>query len=428
MKSLKQLLQNKGSAYFIVLFFDVIAKLLMAVATVLIIRMLSVEEYAIYTKFHSISTIAASITGTGLSVAYVRFAAEKVSRGEGNSLSLYNICNLLIIAVTIISIAFFPLLNNWFNVSSVVVVMSLVCGGILSLNKMNQSYFQVEEKFSYSGIATNIKNISLCLFVVLLPVLFATVSGNLVIVATILSSLLAFEIGRIWIRSEHKGKEENTGYSLMGELLKESCWLIAYFFLVALFDQACVLIMSHISTEADISTYGVASRYYVLMLTFLTSLTTVLRIRTSNKTMIDSAANRQKFVINWIRRVWWIAGAVCLIAVLSSGFLLPLLNGEAYGEVIPTFNILMIGVFISYVFAPNVSIMMSAKRHRDLCILALLSFLINCVVCLLFIPSHRALGAAWAVVLSNAILNISCTVIILLDKKNTNNETFNSKQ
>lgn len=417
MISLKAMNQRRGSAYIIVLFFDIIAKMLMAVATVLIIRMLTVEEYAVYTKFHSIASMAVSITGTGLSVAYVRFAAEKVSRGEGNSLSLYNICNYLIIAVTIVSIVFYPFLTRWFNLTPSVVILSLVCGGILSLNKMNQSYFQVEEKFSYSGIATNIKNISLCLFVIVLPFLFATVSGNHVVVATLLSSLLAFEIGRIWIRAEHKGKEEKTGYSLMRALLKESGWLIVYFFLVALFDQACVLIMSSISTEVDISTYGVASRYYVLMLTFLTSITTVLRIRTSNKTMIDSASNRQSFVINWIKRVWWIAGLICLIAVLSSKILLPLLNGQAYGAVIPTFNFLMIGVFVSYVFAPNVSIMMSAKRHKDLCLIALISFVINCIICIVSIPSYGALGAAWAVVISNSVLNITCTVIILHDKK-----------
>ncbi len=421
MDILNKIKHTKGSAYLIVLVFDVIAKLLMAIATILIIRMLSIEEYAVYTKFHTIATIAASITGTGLSVAYVRFAAEQVSRGKGNSLKLYGACNLFIIALTVVSLAISPFLTKWLKVSCAVVLTSLVCGGLLSLNKMNQSFFQVEEKFSYSGIATNIKNITLCLFVAVLPFLFSSVYGIHVIWATLLSSLLAFEIGRLWIRKDHdKTKDEGLGNSLFNALMKESGWLIFYFFLVALFDQACVLVMSRISTESAISTYGVASRYYILMLTFLTSLTTVLRIRTSNKRMIDSASNRKVFVYKWIKSVWWLAAIICIIAIMSSKYILPILNGSAYGEVIPTFNILMIGVFISYVFAPNVSVMMAAKRLRDLCLIALLSFVINCLICYMAIPDIGAMGAAIAVVVSNGLLNVTCTIYILTDKREYN--------
>ena len=42
-----------------------------------------------------------------------------------------------------------------------------------------------------------------------------------------------------------------------------------YSFLCCAFDQGCVAIMSVIANDAVIADYGVASKYYALMLTFL---------------------------------------------------------------------------------------------------------------------------------------------------------------
>ena len=411
-------LQNrKGGAYIIVLIFDIISKLLMAVATIVIVRLLSIDEYAIYTKFHSISVLSTTIIGTGLALAYVRFAAEKVSRGQDNSFGLFKLCSLLVCLATIISFIAIPIINKSFNTTFFISIISLIYGGVLALNKMNQSYFQVDERFSTSGIITNIKNITLCLGVAVLPIFFSNITATQTIYATIISAIIAYLIGYIYISKNSTTQTFSSDKSLLQALFKESWWLIIYSLLVCLFDQGCVIIMSHIASIEDIAIYGVASKYYALMLTFLSSLMTVLRIRTSNQSMVDSKDNRKAFVLNWIKRVWWIAGAVCLCTILVSRPVLTLLNGNEYIDAVPVFNILVIGVFIGYIFAPNVAVMMSAKRYKELCALAFISFIINCVICVTLIPKCGAIGAAVAVVISNAFLNIVSTLIIYYDKK-----------
>ena len=411
-------LQNrKGGAYIIVLIFDIISKLLMAVATIVIVRLLSIDEYAIYTKFHSISVLSTTIIGTGLALAYVRFAAEKVSRGQDNSFGLFKLCSLLVCLATIISFIAIPIINKSFNTTFFISIISLIYGGVLALNKMNQSYFQVDERFSTSGIITNIKNITLCLGVAVLPIFFSNITATQTIYATIISAIIAYLIGYIYISKNSTTQTFSSDKSLLRALFKESWWLIIYSLLVCLFDQGCVIIMSHIASIEDIAIYGVASKYYALMLTFLSSLITVLRIRTSNQSMVDSKDNRKAFVLNWIKRVWWIAGAVCLCTILVSRPVLTLLNGNEYIDAVPVFNILVIGVFIGYIFAPNVAVMMSAKRYKELCALALISFIINCVICVTLIPKCGAIGAAVAVVNSNAFMNIVSTLIKYYDKK-----------
>lgn len=405
------------SAYVTVFIFDILAKLLMAVATVFIVRILSVEEYSVYTKFHSISSLATSVVGSGLAIAYVRYASEMVSRGRENSIGLFNICGLFIVILTIISMVLIPFLRKAYSITESIAFLSLLYGGILALNKMNQSFFQVEEKYFLSGIATNIKNVILCLVVIMLYFVSQNISHIHAIIATVISAWGAFLLGRFWIAQKNKHCNQSLDITLLKPLLAESGWLLIYMLLVTLFDQSCIFIMSRISVESDIAVYGVASKYYTLMLTFLMSITTVLRIKTSNKDMVDNSKARVDFVKRWISKVWWFAGIVCIIAISVSGFIMPLLNGNEYIGSIPVFRVLMVGVFISYIFAPNVSLMMSAKKHKLLCVLAFISFAINCCICLVAIPRIGPVGAAIAVVLSNAILNICSTLVILLEGK-----------
>lgn len=418
---LKKLLKNE---YLTVFSFDMVAKVLMAVATIFIIRVLSTDEYASFTKFQSVSNLLFSIVGSGISVAYVRFAAEKISRGEQNSRALFNTCILFIGVLTLISLALTPLLRSLYGISALVSVLSLVYGGTLALSKMNQSYFQAEEHYRLSGVVTNIKNITLCLTVILVYLAVGHVSDIHIMALVLLSGVVACFLGYFFILKKNSGTKnagnrETLDYVLFRDLFKESRWLVVYFLLVALFDQGCVAIMSQIASDEVIASYGVASKYYALMLTFLASLTTVLRIKTSNKDIVDSAAAQKAFTIGWIKKVWWIAAAVCAAAIGAAYFVLPLLNGDGYDSAIPAFQVLMVGVFISYVFAPNVAVMMSAKKHKLLCALAFLSFAINCAICYLFIPHFGAVAAAAAVVVSNGVLNVISTLCILLarDKK-----------
>lgn len=407
-----------ASDYFIVLLFDVFAKILMVAATIFIIRILTTKEYAIYIKFQSISSIMFSILGGGLAIAFVRFATEKISRGNHNIYGLFISCNLLIVGLTILLFSLFPLLNNVYGVATYTSCLALAYGGLLSLNKMNESYFQTKEQFRKSGVASNIKNVTLCISVVFVYLALRSISAEHIMLVTLFSSLVAFGIGFIWIRknsSAHKSESEMS-QGILFELIRESGWLIVYFVLVSLFDQGCIIIMSNIASDMDVAVYGVAAKYYMLMLTFLTSISTVLRIKTSKKEIVDDPNARIEFTKNWIKKVWKLAAGVCLLAILSAKFIFPILNGPDYNAAIPVFKILTVGVFISYIFAPNVSVMMAAKLHKLLCVLALISFGINCIICYALIPIWGAKAAAIAVVMSNAVLNGSSTFIILKSK------------
>lgn len=397
--------------------FDILSKVFMAVMSILIIRLLSIEDYAIYVKFLSISSLVFSILGQGLSVAFVRFATERISRGNNDIHRLFIIFNVFIVGLTISAMITIPLLKNAYNITTFLSIMSLSYGGSLALNRMNQSYFQAKEKFTLSGIITNLRNIVLFLCLLFAYFLWKNVNVNIISLITIISTMAAFLLGVFWIKRDNTSITiEKFSQNTIKDVIHESSWLIIYCILVALFDQVSILIMSKISSDTTIAVFGVATRYYFLMLTLLASMNTILRIRTSKSDMVDSQFARIQFTKDWIKKTWRISALICLFAIFGSGFIFPLLNGHDYDSAITTFRILMIGVFISYVFAPNVSVMMSAKKHKLLCLLAFIAFLVNIIVCFTLIPIWGANAAAIAVVLSNAILNVSSTVFILKSK------------
>jgi O-antigen/teichoic acid export membrane protein len=96
---------------------------------------------------------------------------------------------------------------------------------------------------------------------------------------------------------------------------------------------------------------------------------------------------------------------------------MPILNTTEYNSAIPLFNILMIGVGISYITAPNVGVMMASRKHKLMCFFAFIAFLINLAGNYFFIPVYGALAASVTTVVSQTFLNISCTLAIILQSK-----------
>lgn len=63
----------------IVTIFSLGSKLIQAVLTVVVIRVLTVEDYASYTMFLTLSGTILGVAGQSFSLAYVRYNTEKIS-------------------------------------------------------------------------------------------------------------------------------------------------------------------------------------------------------------------------------------------------------------------------------------------------------------------------------------------------------------
>ena len=198
-------------------------------------------------------------------------------------------------------------------------------------------------------------------------------------------------------------------------LLKESMWLLFYCVLLAFLGQADIILLSHFSSDVEIANYGVAQKYQALALSMLPALLALMRVKTAKRDFADDPEKRREFTRKWIKSTTPFVIVVIAVGAFLSRYILPLLNGTQYNAAIPLFQIMLIGVGISYVFSPNVPILMSAKQFPVLCILCFIALLITVAGNYLLIPFLGAVAPSIFFVIGNAFLNICATIFIFRD-------------
>lgn len=394
--------------------FDIIAKLLAAVTSVLLIRVLATSVYANYVKFNAISSLIFGVIGTSMSVAYARGGTEYTSRGFRCLKTIYTICFSLLLIVTIIMTLFLPVFSKVYSVSIVTALFALIYGFVQSVNRVNESYFQVKGDFKVAGLLDNTKHI--CLIALLLGSIAISINYDSIIVFVlfIISAMIPVIIGNVLIgKSEKYIVDDKLDKETTRLIFSEASTLIIYWLLLNLIDQTDIILVTRMLNETALSNYGVALKYYQLLLTFQASLGTVLRIRTSKKEVVDSKEQQRAYSINWIKKTWLLILTIVILANVFAAPVMNWLNGDRYVSAVPAFRVFVFGAAISYLFAPNTAVMMSAKKHKLLCVYTAIGFVINALIDLLLIPYIGIIAAAMATVSGNAFLNIASFLTIV---------------
>lgn len=392
----------------LVALFDIIAKGLAAVTSIMLIRVLSVQVYASYVKFNAISSMIFGVMGTSLAVAYVRGGTEYTSRGFKCLKSIYFICIFLLLGTTVAFASLIPLVSRLYTASAAVVIFSVVYGFVQSINKINQSYFQVKGKFSIAGVIDNAKCV-LLIFILLTALVFSIIlEEKSVFLFFIISAFIPVAIGLVLIRKEESGIiDDKLDRATIKIIFVETGTLVLYYLLLNMMDQTDVILVNQLMYDIDLSNYGVALKYYQLLLTLQGSLYTVFLIRTSKKEVVDSKKKQVEISIKWLKKTAKYILALLVIANIIAKPVMNLLNGERYSNAIPAFRIFIFGAAISYLFAPNVSVMMAAKKYKSLCLFTICGVAINAIIDILLIPYIGIIAAAMATVAGNAFLNIA---------------------
>lgn len=407
--------------FFTVAFFDILVKAFTAVSSILLIRFLSVQVYASYVKFNSISSLIFCVVGTSLSVAYARAGTEYTSRGFKCYKTIYNICILLLFISILLASSFIPLMSKLYSATILVSVTSIIYGFVQSLSRINESYFQVKGQYNTAGLLYNAKSIFLIVFLFFAIFFLIDLNELSVFCLFIISASIPVFIAFFLIRKEERNViDDKLDRTTIKLIFAETVTLVFYWLLLNLIDQTDVVLINHLMDDSALSNYGVALKYYQLLLTLQGSLATVLRIRTAKKEVVDSKKRQAEIFVNWIKKTGIFILCVLIISNVFAEPVLNLLNGERYSCAIPAFRVFVFGAAISYLFAPNVAVMMAAKRYKTLCLFTICGFIINALIAVIFIPQIGIVAAAIATVSGNAFLNIASFFTII--KRGQHNE------
>lgn len=393
--------------------FSLAARALQLVVTVILVRVLTVEDYASYTVFFTTSSTILGVTGQSVALAYVRFNTERISEDPGYRDSLVIVSHGINLACSIILFAGSYPLAEAMGVAHVIMMVSVLYGFLLGAVQLNIAFFQSREMYAKSGIVENAKQLTLLGFV---AVAIAVGAGSLgsVLSSYCASGLACFAISAAMIAKAIAKGDASVSFDLSigREFLAVSVWLILYSVTTQLYNQANITMLSVFGSSQQVAEFGVASRYFNMVLLLLPSIKTVLRVRMSKAEMTSSTVKQREFSIKWLKKTM-LPFAVGMAACCACAQLLfPLLNGEEYNAAIPMFQILCVNAFSAYIFAPASALIMSLNRYGLQFAIAVISLAVNLVGNLLLIPQFGGIGTAIATTVSQVLLNVMMTVVV----------------
>lgn len=393
--------------------FNLAARALQLVVTVILVRVLTVEEYAGYTVFFTTSSTILGVAGQSIALAYVRYNTEKLSRDPAYKDSLVIISHgVNFICLVLLLAGLYPL-SDAMGVGLPIMMASILYGFLLGEAQLNIAFFQSREMYAKSGIIENAKQLTLLAFISVAIVLGAGSLGS-ILIAYCASGVVCCTISLAMIsRVISKGDASVIFDTLVGkEFLRVSVWLILYSVTTQLYNQVNITMLSALGSSHEVAQFGVASRYFNMILLLLPSIKTVLRVRMSKAEMTDSSVKQLEFASSWLKKMALPFAAIMAACCICAQLLFPLLNGTAYNDAIFMFQVLCVNAYSAYVFAPASALIMSLNRYGLQFIISLGSLVINLFGNMLLIPLLGGVGTAIATTISQVILNVLMTIVV----------------
>lgn len=400
---------------------NTIEKLVGIVTTLILIRMLPKHDYALYTFFWSASLFFVGIITSGIDMAYVRFAAEEYSAKKEMpadififSIAFCLFSFLLLSPVTFIFSKQLSALMFKSTLYSMPIIIGYLAAIGLFLIAIGTKYYQVQEKYKVAGILISLQKVVFLLF---LFMLIAFGSLNFLRVATAqMIAIMGFSVllVTIIIKNDLLKKELLLRFNRFAVFMKASFWLILYFVSFSLFCQLDVFMIARLMSVNDLADYGVAFKYYGLLMVMFPAIKTVLKVRTSKVDMVSSPERQKMFFKKWMKTMPLICLPTIGLVFLFSDYFMNLLNGPRYVASILPFKILAVSAMCSYIFSPNTDIFRAMGKYFLLFCFGFMALVVNIFGNLLLIPVYGIAGAAIATLVAQILINGSSSLYVMV--------------
>jgi len=383
----------------------------------IIIRGLTVPDYASFVAYNSIAYLFSGLVGSGINTALVRFSSEYLSRTGKRLYSLYTIAlvaeSSIYFFVLMVSFTF-PRFGSSLLLANAEFAQPFRLGALsglgLLLLQLSQSIYQAEERFALL-VGTLWLSRGLVFAGVIVLWLFQALSFEAV--AWLMAVLnVAVGLGLIFRVGAGQFTELllflKQSRELVRQFLSATGWLIGYVGALTAFSQMDVLMLSRFATEKELAVYGVAYRYYSMALLVLTAIHTVLLPKFSRVEMRDSQV-QQRFLTKWFRYGLWIAIPIAIFDLVGKPLFIAV-NGGTYEKSFLILRVLSVGIWLSLMFSPLVNILISRNDFRFLFLLGGIALMISFGANYLLVPGLGGVGAAISEVLSIGFINLMATV------------------
>ena len=381
--------------FFQVLSFDVLAKVVLGLVSLALIRFMPVEQFAAFTLAVSVATLAAQALAGGFNRIYVVGYEALALAGRAGAFLGFQLAlvALLALAGTLAAAA----LGGLYPAA-----VALALGIVLS--EFAKTYYQRELRFGrYSAIEVG-RAAGQALGVGLLIAVYRDALGAAPVIwvqaaALALSFAVAAAAALRWADVFAPAAIARVARTVLGGAYG---YLLAYFGVLAVFSQIDVLMVKALADEHTLATYGSALRYYGLLSLALGAVHAVLLPAIQRAA---TAAELRRLYREHFRLVLLFAPAVALGAWLA-GWVLPWVDGGRYPDAVTAFRLLAASAVVSFAFSPHVNLLLKRGRFRFLFLLIVAASAVALAANLALIPRFGAPGAALATAIASACVTV----------------------
>jgi O-antigen/teichoic acid export membrane protein len=345
---------------------NVIARGLSAIATVLLVRSLSVDSFAYVVLFLNVGQFAGSALTGGMRMRYMRVEAERVSRGspEPTGFALAWAASMaLVFGVAALCLVVVRLLDPSASGEDPMLFVALATAlttGYASV-ELAVYHFQAHLRFMRAGTIDVARGAAM-LAAALVASFGLISSGPMVAAATagavlVIAMIACLPLARSTLRSRPLS-------AIAGDFGRESGWLTCYFLASAGFSYATIFAVAALFDDQAIASYGAALRYISIVFGPFPALMAVLRVRTAQQDIVDSTTLQLRMLANWVRRAGPPVALVLGLAAAAAPVVIPIVDDGRYPESVAIFQLLLISAFFEYATMPGPNLLLSQRRYK----------------------------------------------------------------
>jgi O-antigen/teichoic acid export membrane protein len=376
---------------------DVVARGLSALTLILLLRALSVENFAFIVLLLNVGQFLGSAATGGIRLRYTRLEAERVSRGDEEP-SAFHATLLsgtgLIIAAGILGIAGASVLGvgSASERLAFVAIGTAYTLGSASI-EMAVFHYQAQLAFTRAGLL-QVARSGVQLAVAALATAGLLESGEAIglyfaiavgLVALVVAAPLALAT-----RGAARGVEGRFGFG------RETAALTLYSMASAGWAYLDLFLVAALLGDVAVAAYGAALRYVSIVLGPVPAMVSVLRVRTAQSDMVDSDEAQIAMMKRWAKQTAPPTLAILAIAAIAAIWVIPLIDGGRYPDSVPIFQILLITAFAQLITLPNSSLLIAQERYTSLAWVNTAAVLLNVAVATIAAELFGVIGIAVA--------------------------------
>jgi O-antigen/teichoic acid export membrane protein len=377
---------------------DVVARGMSALTLILLLRTLSVGDFAFVVLLLNIGQFLGSAATGGIRLRYARMESERISRGHDAPSAFHATLlsgSMLILAAGVLGLAVATVLGLGNDVGERLAFVAI--GTVFTLGsaaiEMAIYHHQAQLAFLRAGLIQVTRGVVL-LAVAGLATAGLLESGEAVglyfaigvgAVALVVAAPLALAT-----RKATGGLEGRFGFG------RESAALTLYSIASAGWAYLDLFLVAALLDDTAVAAYGAALRYISIAMGPVPAMITVLRVRTSQSDMIDSDEAQIAMMKRWAKQTAPLAVAILGLVAIAAIWAIPLVDGGRYPDSVPIFQVLLVSAFAQLITLPNTSLLLAQRRYTTLGWVNAAAVCVNVVVATISAELFGVVGIAVA--------------------------------